>query len=233
MSEWVLQAFFGVFLLSGFGNGAVLYGAKRTLKSTKAVWKCETERQQTYKSISHSIRTSSKRAERHCNVSCNSGTDLSLLISLVVVLVVFFFFRLRSTDYRILVTFLTILESEFRYQKFHHIFRRILCSFGSSLVRNRYVDRAQCQLVSRTWYYTAFIREQTIERWILSCGWKIAMHTARLYGVSLVFASLANVCTIWIIVYVFCAGCYQTRVDNDVLVWNSQFSRMVTMYTKC
>lgn len=137
--------------------------------------------------------------------------------------VVFVSFSLAILMYSMLMCNRSLAHTPLFVLSFASSFVRLLARLFAPFVR---FHCFHCQLVSRTWYYTLYM----VQGYFHVDG---KLHFILLDVRCCIAVRIANVCTIWIIVYVFCAGCYQTRVDNDVLVWNSQFSRMVTMYTKC
>lgn len=125
------------FSASGFGNGGVVWWEAHVKRHQELEMP---SRQQTYKSISHSIRTSSKRAERHCYVSCNSGTHRFIAADFFSLAIVFhrYVFDDRDSKSSVLV-------------HFHP--KHSVCSTLFSLL-SLCVWVSQCQLVSWTWYYT-------------------------------------------------------------------------------
>lgn len=162
---------FGVFLLRDSAM-VVLCGAKRTLKGTKN-WRCQAD--------SKRIKAFHTASERVVNVqsvtvtyhAIAAHTDSSLLIFS------------HSPSYSI-ATFSTI---ETRKAAFSYIFTQNIpcaprCSRCSRCV-SEFPSVSQSVGPDIIRFYTV----QGRYRWILSCGWKIAMHTVRLFGVSLVFAS--------------------------------------------
>lgn len=83
------------FSASGFGNGGVVWCEAHVKRHQELEMP---SRQQTYKSISHSIRTSSKRAERHCYVSCNSGTHRFIAADFFSLAIVFYRYVFDDKD---------------------------------------------------------------------------------------------------------------------------------------